>query len=120
MQTLGTGHTAMKTTMLLGTALMLFVCAAVNAQTPSQTPLGFNASLKPTLATFSGLPDGVTYPELVRRAGLPDKDVGSGIHIFMYQLADGSTVSVRTSDLIKLTITHIAGTAHTQLYPVPK
>ena len=112
-------HTTMKAAILLGAVLTLTQCSLVNAQAPSQTPLGFNSSLKPTLAAFTNLPKDLTFDELVRRAGQPDKEVGSGVFIWVYQLADGSTVSASSGDAKGKRIdavTHVVGDQRTSLY----
>jgi hypothetical protein len=36
--------------------------------------------------------------EVIRLCGEPDGDIGSGIHIYVYQLSDGSVVRVGTPD----------------------
>lgn len=71
-----------------------------------------------SLAIFSALPADITYPQLIRRAGSPDDDIGSGIYVFRYHLADGSIVFVGTPDRKRLLyVTHVAGTVRTQLWP---
>lgn len=74
---------------------------------------------RPTLASFSALPKVISFPELVRRVGEPDEDIGSGVYIFIYHLADGSKVSVYTVDGKNIgDISHIVGTVSTRLYPL--
>jgi hypothetical protein len=41
----------------------------------------------------------------VRKCGIPDKHMGSGVYILVYYMADCSTVSVSTPDLKRLAIT---------------
>lgn len=46
--------------------------------------------------------------DVVRKCGIPDEHQGSGIYIFLYDMADGSIVVVGTADLKKLMyISHI-------------
>jgi hypothetical protein len=45
---------------------------------------------RPSLSDFSFLDPGMTYEEVVSRVGEPDRDVGSGVHLFVYDLDDGS------------------------------
>jgi hypothetical protein len=40
--------------------------------------------------------------DVVKKCGLPDEQLGSGIAIFVYHMRDGSTVSVGTPDLKRL------------------
>ena len=51
------------------------------------------------IKSFSSLRTEMTMADIVRKCGLPDKDVGSGIYIFVYRLRDGSTVRIGTSNL---------------------
>jgi hypothetical protein len=40
--------------------------------------------------------------DVVRKCGIPDEHQGSGIYIFLYNMADGSVVVIGTADLKKL------------------
>lgn len=40
--------------------------------------------------------------EVVRRCGVPDEHQGSGIYIFLYDMADGSLVAIGTPDVKRL------------------
>ena len=74
-----------------------------------------------TISVFSGLPADLTFPELVRRVGEPDDDIGSGVYIYRYHLADGSLVIVGTADRQKISgITHVVGSERTVLWHRPK
>ena len=42
--------------------------------------------------------------DVVRKCGLPDKHLGSGVYIFVYYMNDCSTISVGTPDLQHLGI----------------
>ena len=59
------------------------------------------------IAPFRSLSKMMTMVDVVRKCGLPDEDQGSGIHIFIYHLRDGSAVSVITGDLKTLHIAHV-------------
>ena len=48
-----------------------------------------------------------TMIDVVRKCGIPDKHQGSGVYIFVYYMADCSTVSVGTSDLQRLGISYV-------------
>lgn len=47
---------------------------------------------------FKAVKKGGTFADLTAWAGQPDKDVGSGIHVLVYALPDGSRVLVGTPD----------------------
>jgi hypothetical protein len=54
------------------------------------------------IEAFRSLRGAMTMADVVRKCGLPDDDVGSGIHIFIYRLRDGSTVNIGTANLKSL------------------
>ena len=54
------------------------------------------------LHRFESLVSTMTLTEVVAQCGLPDDDIGSGIHLFVYELSDGSTVLVGTADMKSL------------------
>jgi hypothetical protein len=94
--------------------LSLFASLSVAAQRTRNLPPA-------VISTFSALPIGITFQELLRRAGSPDGDIGSGIYIYRYYLADGTFVLVGTPDRKRiLYIIHVAGSVCTQLLPTAK
>lgn len=48
-----------------------------------------------------------TMIDVVRKCGVPDKHMGSGVYIFVYYMTDCSTVSIGTADLQHLGISHV-------------
>jgi hypothetical protein len=42
--------------------------------------------------------EGTTMAQVIQSLGEPDRDAGSGIHIFVYRLSDGSEVWIGTPD----------------------
>lgn len=46
------------------------------------------------------LKEDMDYPDLRSRFGKPDADIGSGIHIYVYSLDDGSQVTIGFTDKI--------------------
>ena len=48
---------------------------------------------------FRALAPSISMDMVVQRCGRPDEDLGSGIYIFVWHLADGSTVSIGTPTL---------------------
>lgn len=69
-----------------------------------------------TLADFTGLAAGVTFQEIVRRAGPPDDEVGCCMYVYRYRLADGSVVLVSTLDCKRVDfVSHKVGDVETIL-----
>lgn len=50
------------------------------------------------LSDFDFLEAGMGLEEIVERVGEPDRDVGSGVYLFHYDLADGRTVQLMFID----------------------
>lgn len=67
------------------------------------------------VSCFRSFNQNSTMIDVVRRCGLPDKHMGSGIYIFVYYMKDCSTVSVGTPDLEQLGISHAKQGATTVL-----
>jgi hypothetical protein len=59
------------------------------------------------VSCFTSLNKSSTMLDVVRKCGIPDKHMGSGVYIFVYYMADCSTVSVGTPDLKRLGISHV-------------
>jgi hypothetical protein len=59
------------------------------------------------VSCFLSFKQNSTMIDVVRKCGLPDKHMGSGVYIFVYYMNDCSTVSVGTSDLRELGISHV-------------
>ena len=47
-----------------------------------------------TLRPFLQISNGMSFPDICRLVGLPSKDIGSGLHVLLYLLEDGSTVTM--------------------------
>ena len=47
-------------------------------------------------ACFRSLPRPISMYQVVSKCGRPDEEIGSGIYIFLYHFADGTTVSIGT------------------------
>jgi hypothetical protein len=54
------------------------------------------------IEAFRSLRRAMTMMDVVRKCGLPDEDQGSGLHVFVYRLRDGSAVYIGTGDLKSL------------------
>jgi len=59
------------------------------------------------VSCFRSFTQNTTMIDVVRKCGLPDKHMGSGVCIFVYYMDDCSTVSVGTPDLQHLGISHV-------------
>jgi hypothetical protein len=57
---------------------------------------------KRELALFRELRKGTPYADVVPWVGMADRDVGSGMHVLVYDLPDGSRVSLGYADFQKL------------------
>jgi hypothetical protein len=67
---------------VLGCAFCLLSCRSQNVQR------------RLTLSHFDFLEVGMSLEEITARVGKPDRDVGSGIFLVQYDLADGRTVQL--------------------------
>lgn len=77
---------------ILLTALLFTACSKDTREEPTdkETIEYFNYNLKADLK----------YDDLVNLFGAPDGDIGSGIHIYVYDLKDGSKVYIGYTDKI--------------------
>jgi len=69
---------------------------------PKLTPIATTSS-KRTLGDFDFLQLGVSYEDVVAQAGEPDRNVGSGVYLFQYDIADGQIVTLQFFSLDELT-----------------
>ncbi len=68
------------------------------------------------LETFRAIPKGASWSEIEAWVGPSALDIGSGIHIMVFKLTDGSTVNIGTPDLKKIVyIKHIQNGKVTEL-----
>jgi hypothetical protein len=79
---------------ILLTALLFAACSKDGVKTVDDDPKDkieyFNANLKAEMK----------YDDIVKLFGEPDGDIGSGIHIYYYELSDGSRVFIGYADKI--------------------
>jgi hypothetical protein len=59
------------------------------------------------VSCFAYLNKKSTMLDVVRKCGVPDKHLGSGVYIFVYYMDDCSTVSMSTPDLQRLLMKHV-------------
>lgn len=76
---------------------------------PEQIKLSDAPKTARQVKCFRSFTEDSTMIDVVRKCGIPDEHQGSGIFIFLYDMADGSLVAVGTPDLKRLLyISHIA------------
>jgi hypothetical protein len=69
----------------LASFMLLTSCNGNKAQTPI-------ASNERKFSDFEFLKLGMSYAEVVENIGESDRDIGSGVHLFVYELSDGTEV----------------------------
>ena len=62
---------------------------------------------KMSRSDFDFLRLGMSYQEVVARVGEADRDVGSGIHIMVYDLSDGTQIMLSFPSLDRLIAVHL-------------
>jgi hypothetical protein len=75
---------------------------AANKNINESNVTGSEKVLAHTLNDFKKLKLGTSYSDVEKQFGKPDKDVGSGIRIFVYTLSDGSQVWLGFAELNNL------------------
>ena len=76
--------------------LSLLLCSMVSVSCTKGNKTG-----KSTYDYFSThLKADMNYPDIVNVFGEPDEDIGSGIHIYVYRLTDGTAIWVGFTDRI--------------------
>ena len=80
-----------------------------NPSQDANTPQGIARALFPdapekaqTVSCFRALKPDLSMYAVVQKCGTPDEELGSGVYIFMWHLADGSTVSIGTPYMEKI------------------
>lgn len=96
--------------------IFLFVISACQRSTsePNETKTVPSKTNLPSYdrqrADFDFLIKGISYEEIVARIGKEDRDIGSGLYILEYNLADGSKVYLQFSSLESLDKAYIKST----------
>ena len=76
--------------MLVGLLLSHCVaCTVFRKSTPVPSPTGL------TLSDFQFLKLGMSFEQVVAEVGEPDRDIGSGVYLFQYDLADGRKITLQ-------------------------
>lgn len=74
---------------------------------PEQLKIAHAPRTARQVSCFTAFNKDSTLVDVVRKCGIPDKHVGSGVYIFVYYMNDCSTVTVGTPDLKHLGISHV-------------
>jgi hypothetical protein len=91
---------------------LLSACGFSNITIPTDLPvLTPISTASPTsnrqLTDFNFLEYGLSYDEIVKRVGKEDRDIGSGLYLLEYALADGSNVILQFFTLESLNNAYI-------------
>jgi hypothetical protein len=77
-------------TFLFLLVFVLFISCTKKQEAADNTYAYFNTNLKSSM----------TYADMVNKFGNPDGDLGSGIHIYYYELKDGTSIWIGYTDKI--------------------
>ena len=91
---------------------LLSACGVFNktipADLPALTPISTASQItNRKLTDFNFLEKGISYDEIVKRVGKEDKDIGSGLYLLEYSLADGSKIILQFFTLESLNSAYI-------------
>jgi len=75
-------------------------CGTMKDNSSMSTPTSAGKDL--SLSDFSFLKLGMSYDEIKTQVGPTERDVGSGLYIFVYQLSDGRELGLTFADLDNL------------------
>jgi len=90
------------------TVLFLFVAVSCSKKEQDRDTFEyFNTSLNADMK----------YDNIVKVFGLPDDDIGSGIHIYVYKLSDGTVIWIGYTDRI-LYARHVSGNGQHLLHSI--
>lgn len=81
--------------------LISFALAGCTDSRPSEPPTAVAPSsgqVSRTIESFRFIGSGTTVGEVTARLGAPDRDLGSGLYVYGYELADGSEVRIGSAD----------------------
>jgi len=87
----------MKRILLMLTFCITIECASTEQALAQQIP-----STARAIEAFRRIQPQMSMEQIIEICGVPDEDIGSGIHIYVYKLADGSLVRIGTPDKKRL------------------
>ena len=82
--------------------LMLTFCLASECLSTEQALAQRIPPTARTIEVFHRIKPQMSIKQAIDICGVPDEDIGSGIHIYVYKLADGSLVRIGTPDKKRL------------------
>ncbi len=85
---------------LNGLAIVVLILTGCSHPTP-EVPSGAECTMARSslhVESFRFMDSNTTLHDLIGKVGKPNCDVGSGIHVYMYIMADGSTLLVGSDD----------------------
>src|SRR6266536_2756050 len=82
--------------------LMLTFCLAIECLSTEQARAQRIPPTARTIEVFHRIKPQMSMKQVIDICGVPDKDIGSGIHIYVYGLSDGSLVRIGTPDKKRL------------------
>ncbi|WP_310418099.1 DUF4952 domain-containing protein [Chamaesiphon sp. OTE_8_metabat_110] len=97
---------AIKLLIIVGCSLPMTTSARFPAKSPALTKSMLPRAMQPrympattrSIAPFRLITDRLSMKQVVEVFGLPDRDIGSGIYIYIYDLADRSQVIIGSPD----------------------
>src|SRR5436305_10767830 len=81
---------------------MLTFCLAIECLSTEQALAQQIPPTARTIEAFRRIKPHMSMKQVIEICGVPDKDIGSGIHIYVYRLSDGSIVRIATPDKRRL------------------
>ncbi len=82
--------------------LMLTFCLAIECLSAEQALAQQIPPTARSIEAFRRIEPQMSMKQVVGICGVPDEDIGSGIHIYVYKLSDGSRVRIGTPDKKRL------------------
>ena len=82
--------------------LMLTFCLAIECLSTDQALAQRTPPTARTIEVFHRIKPQMSMKQVIDICGVPDEDIGSGIHIYVYNLSDGSLVRIGTPDKKRL------------------
>ena len=78
--------------------LILAGCTSSHQSGTAAAPISGSKSSAQTVESFRFIGPATTVQDVTARLGAPDRDVGSGLYVYAYRLADGSDVLIGSGD----------------------
>ena len=82
--------------------LMLTFCLTIECLSTEQALAQRIPPTARTIEVFHRIKPQMSMKQVIDICGVPDEDIGSGIHIYVYKLSDGSLVRIGTPDKKRL------------------